>query len=85
MKRTPPTCTKSFGHQPFKAYSDFSFIKVVIIEGFYGRNNESLFTVVGLTQIAHDRGGLVGSSRAVGAITMTSFPKNPIKRFTVYT
>lgn len=44
-RNTPPTCTKGFGHQPCEAGSDFSSIKIIMIKGLDGRNNESVFRI----------------------------------------
>lgn len=64
-ERTPPTCTKSLGHEPFKARADFSSVKIIMVKRFNSRNNESLFPVAGLAQVPHVQTPGVSAAAAV--------------------
>lgn len=52
-ERTPPTCTKGFGHEPCEACADFSSVKIIMLKRFDCRNNESLFPLAGLARVPH--------------------------------
>lgn len=62
-ERTPPTCTKGFGHEPCEACADFSFVKIIMLKRFNCRNNKSLFPVAGLAEVPHVETPAAGESQ----------------------
>lgn len=52
-ERTPPTCTKGFGHEPCQTRADFSSVKIIMLKRFDCGNNEGVFLLVELAEVPH--------------------------------